>query len=82
MCSNASCECLRCRREINIACDKDKPIATIMLEEVPDDLPTPLLVAVLKKSLKAYLVFEDNNYALKPAALKFCKLLLDLASHE
>ena len=82
VCSNASCECLRCRREINIACDKDKPIATIMLEEVPDDLPTPLLVAVLKKSLKAYLVFEDNNYALKPAALKFCKLLLDLASHE
>ena len=82
VCSNASCECLRCRREINIACDKDKPIATIILEEVADDLPTPLLVAVLKKSLKAYLVFEDNNYALKPAALKFCKTILDLASQK
>ena len=82
VCSNASCECLRCRREINIACDKDKPIATIILEEVADDLPTPLLVAVMKKSLKAYLVFEDNNYALKPAALNFCKNILDLASQK
>ena len=80
VCSNASCECLRCRREINIACNKDKPIATIILDEVPDDLPTPLIEDILKKSLKAYILYEDNNYALKPAALRFCKTLLDLAS--
>ena len=82
VCSNASCECLRCRREINIACDKDKPIATIILDEVPDDLPTPLIEDLLKKSLKAYLVYEDNNYVLKPTAMKFCKNLLDLASQK
>ena len=80
VCSNASCECLRCRREINIACDKDKPIATIILDDLPDDLPTAFLEAVLEKSLKAHLVFEDNGYALKPTALKFCKFILDLAS--
>ena len=80
VCSNASCECLRCRREINIACDKDKPIATIILDDLPDDLPTALLEAVLEKSMKAHLVFEDNGYALKPTALKFCKFVLDLAS--
>ena len=82
VCSNASCECLRCRREINIACNKDKPIATIILDKVPDDLPTPLIEDILKKSLKANLVYQDNHNALKPDALRFCKALLDLASQK
>ena len=71
-------------REINIACDKDKPIATIILDEVLVDLPTPLIEDVLKKSLKACLVLHEgnNDYSLKPVEMKFCKSVLNLASQK
>ena len=80
--SKASCECLRCKREINIACEKDKPIATIVKDVGDDNLLTPLLDSVLRKSTKTFLVEVMNSFVLKPTAMTFCKSLLDFASNE
>ena len=70
-----SAKCARCKREMKMACEKDKQIAVILDEDVEDDLISPLLHMVINKSLKLSLVkdgFEWNSN-------KSCRSILDLA---
>ena len=76
-----SAECARCKRELKMACEKDKPIAVILNENVEDALVSPLLDMVINKSLNLSLVKCRNHFEFKQTANEACMSILDLAAN-
>ena len=76
--NTSSSECKRCRREFEMASEKDKPIAAIVEADVDSRLIIPLLVMAMEKAPKLSITDMTNIHRIN----KFCKLVLDLAVCE
>ena len=78
--SNNLCGCVRCKRELQMAFNKDKTIAVILKEDMNRENISPLLETVMKTAVSASLVRVRNAFHLKPDVTKFCKHVLDLVA--
>lgn len=75
--SRASGKCVRSKREVKIAYEKDKPMAIINKGFVDADLVTPILEAVIAKSPSVSIINQGNEFRFASSPIKFCEALLD-----
>ena len=75
--SQASGKCVRSKREVKIAYEKDKPMAIINKGFVDANLATPILEAVIAKSPNVSIRKQGNKFLFASNPMEFCEALLD-----
>ena len=75
--SRVSSKCARCRREVKIAYEKDKPTAVIEKGPVEQEQLTHLLEAVIKKAPKIRLIGAEGKVCFASDQMKFCEAVIN-----